>query len=121
MRPFPCVDGGPGTAAIFRNAGTDLFTFPGSASNIESNCTAFQSASIRVWFEMDAGDLDPFLDSMRWDVRPLTSASAPPSFGSPRRNATYLYGEHAEHIEGARVWIDASQARYRVFVDAWLD
>jgi hypothetical protein len=120
-RPFPCVDGGPGSPAIFRNAGTHLFTFPESASNIESECTAWQSASIQVWFEMDKNDLDPFIDSMRWDVRPLITTSEPPTFGKPQRNATYLYGEYEEYPEGGYVWIDTSSEPYRVFVDIWLD
>lgn len=120
-RPFPCVDGEPGSSAIFRNAGTRLFIFPESASNIESDCTAFRSASIRVWFEMDAGDLDTLIDSMRWDVRPLTSVTEPPYFGNPRPNTTYVYGEYADNLEGVSVWIDTSQTPYRVYLYAWLD
>jgi hypothetical protein len=119
--PTPCIDGGPGSSAIFSNGGTHLFTFPESATNIRSSCYTWQSASIDVWFEMDADELEPLLDSMRWDVRPLVSTDTPPDFGNPRRNATYLYGEYSQYPEGASIWIDTSNTPYRVFVYAWLD
>jgi len=117
--PTPCVDGGPGSPATY--GGTHLFTFPESAANIHSSCTTWQSAEIDVWFEMDADELEPFLDSMRWDVRPLVSTDEPPSFGNPRWNATYLYGTYSNYPEGGSVWIDTSRTPYRVYVNVWLD
>jgi len=70
---------------------------------------------------MDPSELDPFIDSMRWDVRPLKPTSEPPTFGNPRQNVTYLYGEYSKYPEGANVWIDTSSVPYRVFVYIWLD
>src|SRR5687767_6072420 len=52
MRPVSCVEGEPGSPAIASNSGTGLFTFPASASNIQSSCQIFdQGTSIYVWFE----------------------------------------------------------------------
>jgi hypothetical protein len=111
---FPCVDGGPGSSAIFRNGGTQLFVFPESATNIENDCYVWQGAIIQVWFEMDADELESFLDSMRWEVRPLVATSNPPNFGNPQDGATYLLGEYNEppYPEGASVWIDTSNTPY---------
>ena len=117
----PCVDGQPGSPAIFRNGGTQLFIFPQSASEIQSDCTTWQSASINVWFEMAPNDLDSFVDSMRWNVRPLTPTNELPTFGHPKRHGTYLYGEYSNYPEGTEVWIDTSSTPYRVFVYVWLD
>jgi hypothetical protein len=120
-RPVPCIDREAGSPAIFSNGGTQLFVFPESTSNIESSCLTWQGASIDVWFEIDPSDLETFLDSMRWDVRPLTQSTEPPYFGHPKKDATYLYGEFSEYPEGAKVWIDLSGTRYRIFIYAWLD
>ena len=125
-RPHPCIEGGPGSPAIFSNAGTRLFTFPESATSIDSECLTWQSAGINVWFDMEANEseLDALIDSMRWNVRPLTSTRVPPSFGDPEPYATdrsYLFGEYSESLEGVRVWIDTDSPIYRVYVYIWLD
>jgi len=120
---YPCVDGTPGSPAVFTDLQMTLFTFPESASNIDSTCVAGQSVVVDVWFDMDASDseLGPFLDSMRWDVPPLTSTSEPPPFGNAQQNVTYLYGEFDQFPEGGSVWVDTEGAAYRVFVHIWLD
>lgn len=71
---------------------------------------------------MDPSELELFLDSMHWDVRPLAFTGTPPSFGDQRHNPTYLYGEYLalESQEGAEVWIDTSSIPYRVFISIWL-
>jgi hypothetical protein len=121
MSPAPCVDGKPGLSAIFSNGGTHLFRFPKSATHIESSCYTWQSADIDVWFDMNPDELEPLLDSMRWDVRPLAPTDEPPTFGDRRWNATYFYGEYSQYPEGASIWIDTSRTPWRVFINVWLD
>jgi hypothetical protein len=120
-RPVACVEGGPGSPAIFSNSGTTLFIFPASASNIQNSCLVFQGASIYVWFEMDASEQDSLIDSMRWDVHPLLAATDPPAFGDPIVGASYLHGKLSEYPEGADIWIDTSSTPNRVYIYAWLD
>ncbi len=118
-----CVEGTPGSPAVFTDLQKQLFIFPGSAANIKSECTSFQTAEIHVWFEMaaDENELESFLDSMQWDVRPLTSTTESPAFGNPSQNVSYFFGEYAVYPEGASVWVDNSGTTYRVFIEIWLD
>lgn len=114
--PHPCVTGGPGSSAVFSNANTRLFTFPTSASDIDSSCTTWQDASIHVWFEMDPADQDAFIDSMRWDIQPQANSTATPSFGNPQPNIAYSYWEYSDRLETADVWIDTTVTPYRVYI-----
>ncbi|MBN1310406.1 MAG: hypothetical protein JXB30_03230 [Anaerolineae bacterium] len=117
------VEGGAGESAHLNNGGTRLFTFPESATNIWSDCSNWQEAFIHVRFDMDADELEAFLDSMLWDVRPLTSTDASPPFGDPEPNATYLYGVYSNPSNTliVGVWADANTVPYRVFVNVWHD
>ncbi|MBN1430660.1 MAG: hypothetical protein JXB07_19980 [Anaerolineae bacterium] len=112
------IEGGPGESAHLNNGGSHLFTFPESAANIESDCSIWQETLIQVWFEMDAGELEPFLDSMRWDVRPLIPTTDPPPFGEPHPDASYLHGKYIESAKSLNVgvWVDTSSVPYRTFV-----
>jgi hypothetical protein len=121
MRPVPCVEGGPGETAIFSNGGTQLFTFPQSASNIDSSCYTFQSAGISVWFNMDPAEQAALIDSMRWEVSPVITFMETPNFGNPSPNADFSYWEYSDYPEGAEIWIDTSSSPNRVFIYVWLD
>jgi len=120
-KPQPCIDGGPGSPAIFQNADLQLFVFPKSASHIESSCYTWQGASIDIWFDMDPSEMDKFVSSTLWDVGRLTAANTSPSFGNQRPNATYLYTNYTSAQEGMEIWVDISAIPVRVFIYVYLD
>ena len=119
-KPQPCIDGGPGSPAVFQNADLQLFTFPKSATHIESSCYTWQGATIYIWFDTDPSEINEFVNSTTWDVGKLSAANSSPSFGNQRPNAKYLYARHTESQEGMEVWVDTSAFPYRVFVYVYL-
>jgi hypothetical protein len=98
------------------------FSYPADASDIHEDCDIWQGANIKVWFEMDASDLDAFIASTLIGS-PLTDGGTPPDFGPATNNHTLRHGEYVSSpgVEGGQtlqsIWVDVTNpSRFLVYL-----
>lgn len=95
------------------------FKYPASAANIHEDCAIWQSADIRIWFEMDPAELDAFLATTMVKP-PLTADGITVGFGPSTTNHTLVHGhsDNAEDTPSQSVWVDETDPkRYRVYLE----
>jgi len=117
-----CLGDEPYSEQTIEQAGN--FTLPESARNLNATSRAWQDCLVYVTFEMDASDLDEFLETT-YVAAPLTMTSTLSGFDDfayghwgLNRKQLYFYGGGGNgSSEGQYIAIDASDAEtYKVYL-----